>query len=59
MTPEVLARMLEYQADFCALTTTDFQNPNFKNWDDNYRCYVQGGASATFNGQHPTHKPPA
>lgn len=58
MSPEKLARIKEYQVDFCALCDDDFQNPNFNSWNNNYRDYIEGGLINALGGQHPPHRPP-
>ncbi len=55
-----LARIKEYQSDFCALVDADFLNPQFVNWDDQYRCYVKYGTpdQDSRGADRPPHKPP-
>lgn len=56
MTSEQIARAKEFQVDLCALTETDFANPNFLSWFQQYLDYIKYGASPSL--VHPPHRPP-
>lgn len=59
MTDEQLARALEFQADFCALTSEEIDGSNFFSWFKAYAKYVEFGPDdVQHGGQRPGHKPP-
>lgn len=58
LTSDQITRVLEFQSDFCALVVSDFQNPNFTQWYEDYEKYVKYGSQDSRGADRPSHKPP-